>query len=137
MTSGRISQSWLRNRINARNVMVCVLAGAIGLPGQLPLPGQEPNPAVTEYQVKAAYLTKLGRFVESWSTRANPSADESFDLCVLGRDPFGPALDSAVRGLNISGSPLDAKRIVRAQDALGCRVLFISSSWKKVSCSVS
>jgi hypothetical protein len=90
---------------------------------------QDPKPAAyPEYQVKAAYLTGLGRYVEKWSTRANPSPDEPFDLCVLGQDPFGTLLDEAVRGEKIGGAPLEAKRIARPQDALVCRVLFIGST---------
>jgi hypothetical protein len=93
------------------------------------LSAQDPKAAVyPEYQVKAAYLTGLGRYVEKWSTRANPSPDEPFDLCVLGQDPFGSALDDAVKGEKIGGAPLAAKRISRPQDALGCRVLFIGST---------
>ena len=86
------------------------------------------GPKPTEYNVKAAYLTNLGRFVEKWSARPNPSPDESFDLCVLGQDPFGPTLDAAVKGEKIGGSPLEARRISHPQDALSCRVLFIGSS---------
>lgn len=90
-----------------------------------PLAAQGPKP--TEYQVKAAYLSNLGRYL-SWSNRAKPSAEEPFELCVLGTDPFGPALDAAVTGESIGGAMLTARRINRPQDALNCRVLFVSSS---------
>jgi hypothetical protein len=89
-------------------------------------PAQDPKP--TEYHVKAAYLSNLGRFVEQWSTRPRPTPEESFDLCVLGQDPFGSLLDAAAKGETIAGSPVAAKRIARPQDASGCRILFISSS---------
>jgi hypothetical protein len=93
------------------------------------LAAQDPkSPVYPEYQVKAAYLTDLGRYVEKWSARANPSPDEPFDLCVLGQDPFGSTLDAAVKGEKIGGSPLEAKRISHPQDALGCRILFIGST---------
>lgn len=81
-----------------------------------------------EYQVKAAYLTDLGRYVEQWASRPRPSPDEPFEICVLGQDPFGPSLDAAVRGEKIDGAPLAARHIARAQDAPGCRVLFVGSS---------
>jgi hypothetical protein len=91
----------------------------------------------TEYQVKAAYLANFSKFVE-WPARAAKS--ESFNICVLGQDPFGKALDSAVAGETINSSPLAAKRISRPQDALDCRVLFISSSedshWKEILASL-
>ena len=81
----------------------------------------------TDYQVKAAYLTNLGRFVSGWSAKIS-SPDETFDICVLGQDPFGSDLDRAVRGEKIGASPLAAKRISGPQEATGCRVLFIGSS---------
>ncbi len=86
------------------------------------------NPTFTEYQVKAQYLSNFGRFVKKWSNRPMPSGDEPFDLCVLGQDPFGASLDAAVKGEDINGAPLNPRRVARAQDALGCRVLFISSA---------
>jgi YfiR/HmsC-like len=96
----------------------CLFASAL-------LPAQDPKP--TEYQVKAAYLTNLGRFVSQWSARTG-SSDETFDICVLGQDPFGPDLDTAVKGEKIGGSPLAARRVSGPQEAAGCRVLFISGS---------
>jgi hypothetical protein len=107
---------------------VCVALIAVCSAARL-LPAQALK--ATDYQVKAAYLTNLGRFVEQWSTRAKPSPDESFDLCVLGEDPFGSVLDVAVKDEKIGGARLAAKRIAKAQDAAGCRVLFISSSEEK------
>jgi hypothetical protein len=83
--------------------------------------------------VKAAYLANFPKFVE-WP--ASVAKSESFDICVLGQDPFGGALDSAVAGQTINSSPIAAKRISRPQDALNCRVLFISASeeghWKAI-----
>ena len=48
--------------------------------------------------------------------------------CVLGQDPFGPALDATVAGETIDRAHVVAKRISRPQDAAHCRILFISSS---------
>jgi hypothetical protein len=84
------------------------------------------SPAPTEYQVKAAYLSNFGRFV-GWSGSA-AGGDSPFYVCVLGEDPFGAALDSALAGQKIGPSPLAARRISRIEDAQDCRILFISSS---------
>jgi hypothetical protein len=101
-------------------LLVAVSAGA-----QQPKP-IEPKP--TEYQLKAQYISDFGRFVKKWADRAQPSPAEPFELCVLGQDPFGPILDATVKGEDINGSPMSARRVAHAQEALGCRVLFISSS---------
>ena len=81
----------------------------------------------TEYQVKAAYLYNFGKFDDSSETRAAAKRD-GFEICVLGQDPFGAALDGALARQSIDGKSVMARRLTKPQDALGCRVLFISSS---------
>jgi hypothetical protein len=81
----------------------------------------------TEYQVKAAYLYNFGKFVV-WPDKGASKNDQSFEICVLGEDPFGTALDSAVTGATIGGKGVAAKRIAKAQEIDDCRVVFISSS---------
>jgi len=80
----------------------------------------------TEYQVKAAYLYNFGKFVE-WPTRGTTS-ESSFNICVLGQDPFGSTFGSTLGGENIKGKSVLLKRIPNAQEAVGCHILFISSS---------
>jgi hypothetical protein len=79
----------------------------------------------SEYQVKAAYLYNFGKFV-NWP--ADVATASEFDVCVLGRDPFGPLLDATVSDSTINGKRVNAKRIARAQDAAACRVVFIAAS---------
>jgi hypothetical protein len=86
--------------------------------------GQQSNP--TEYEVKAAYLYNFGKFVE-WPAKAR-TADDSFTICVLGQDPFGTTFDTTIAGENINGKKVVIKRVAKPQDALSCRILFISSS---------
>jgi YfiR/HmsC-like len=82
------------------------------------------SPKPTEYQVKAAYLSNFGKFVQ-WS---GPAAGNTFKVCVLGQDPFGSTLDAALAGEKINHLPLEAKRVVTPQQAGDCRILFISAS---------
>jgi uncharacterized protein DUF4154 len=86
---------------------------------------QQPKPS--EYQVKAAYLYNFGRFVK-WPANIPADKGDSFAVCVLGKDPFGPTLDSALAGEALDGKPVVIRRISRPQDAGDCRVLFISST---------
>jgi hypothetical protein len=80
----------------------------------------------TEYQVKAAYLYNFGKFVE-WPAKVTAS-DSSFNICVLGQDPFGSTFSRSIAGESIKGKNVLLKRIPRAQEASGCHILFISSS---------
>jgi hypothetical protein len=93
-----------------------------------PIPTLEAQrPKVSEYQVKATYLYNFGRFVQ-WPPDATAAKGDSFSICVLGQDPFGPSLDSTLTGETLDGKPLAVKRISTARDAGECRVLFISST---------
>ncbi len=80
----------------------------------------------TEYQVKAAYLYNFAKFVE-WPPQVM-SSDSSFNICVLGRDPFDSTFQTTIAGESIKGKNVLVKRIPRAQDGAGCQILFISSS---------
>ncbi len=84
------------------------------------------QPKPTEYQVEATYLYNFGQFVK-WpaDTAATPN---SFDICVLGQDPFGPVLNTILADETIAGKSVVARRILTPQEGLNCHVLFISSS---------
>jgi hypothetical protein len=80
----------------------------------------------TQYEVEAAYLFNFGKFV-AWPGAAQ-SSNSAFLICILGDDPFGPVLDRAIAGETLRGRPVQDKRIARPQDAIGCSILYISSS---------
>lgn len=84
----------------------------------------------SEYEVKAAYLYNFGRFVE-WPQNIPSGQTNEFTICVLGRDPFGLALDATISGEKIDGKNVVARRISKVGEAAACRVLFISSSENK------
>jgi len=86
------------------------------------LEAQTPKP--TEYEVQAAYLSNFGRFVE-WPAR-NAGTNNTFYVCVLGQDPFGPLLDAALKGEAIAGESMAAKRVANAAEAANCRVVFVN-----------
>jgi hypothetical protein len=97
----------------------------IGIPN---MQGQHAKP--TEYEVKATYLYNFSRFVE-WPAQGLPVQSDAFAICVLGENPFGPALNATVAQETIAGKSVVAKQISTPQDAVNCRVLFISSSEAK------
>jgi len=83
-----------------------------------------------EYQVKAAYLYNFGRFVE-WPSNITTASTGSFTICVLGEDPFGPALDSTLTGETRGNQKVAARRISSPQEYVDCQILFISTSEAK------
>jgi hypothetical protein len=80
----------------------------------------------TESQVKAAYLFNFGKFVR-WPD-ARTGADDTLEICVLGRNPFGRVLDDTVKGETIGSRKVISKTFPDIQDAAGCRILFVSPS---------
>jgi len=100
----------------------CMLAASSSAQGQ--------RPKATEYEVKAAYLYNFGKFIE-WPATAVQIGSDSFEICVLGQDPFGRALDAAVANETIAGKRVVVREIPVAEDVANCRVLFISSSEDK------
>jgi hypothetical protein len=81
----------------------------------------------SEYQVEAAYLYNFGRFVE-WPARSTTVQTGAFNICVLGEDPFGQALDATLTGETIGNQRVAARRISSLQMSADCQILFISSS---------
>jgi hypothetical protein len=80
----------------------------------------------TEYQIKAAFLLNFTRFVE-WPEVPNAAFD-SLTLCVLGRDPFGRALDQILDGQIVHGRPVLVRRIAGIPELPSCQVVFLSES---------
>lgn len=80
----------------------------------------------TDYDVKAVYLYNFGRFVE-WPASVTEKSD-AFNVCVLGQDPFGPALDATLASETIGGKSVSARRISTPQEAANCQILFMSSA---------
>jgi hypothetical protein len=75
--------------------------------------------------VKAAYLYDFGKFV-AWPPKVPAGSD--FPICVLGRDPFGATFDATIAGETINGKKVVVNRIAKPQEAMNCRILFISAS---------
>jgi hypothetical protein len=80
----------------------------------------------TEYQVKAAYLYNFGKFVQ-WPAKNGEPKNDSFSICLLGRNPFGGAL-AGLAGQTINGRIVETRHIPGVQDAKKCEVLFVAAS---------
>jgi YfiR/HmsC-like len=75
-----------------------------------------------ENRIKAAFLYKFPQFVE-WPSGALEGR-RTFDLCVLGPNPFGTVLNDLTAGEVLGGRPFAVRR-VDADAARGCQVLFL------------
>lgn len=75
-------------------------------------------------QVKAAYLAKFPFYVE-WPPAALPAPGAALQLCVVGDDPFGVALDEAVAAQPVQGRPMQVRRLRTLQRDSGCHVAYV------------
>jgi hypothetical protein len=88
--------------------------------------------ASLEYEVKAAFLLNFAKFVE-WPANAFATPNSPLAICVLGKDPFGRALDEVVRGERIDGRVVIVRRILEARVAAKtCQMVFIAAGAKDV-----
>jgi len=81
-----------------------------------------------EYEVKAVFLFNFAKFIE-WPPAAFKDAQSAVTLCILGKDPFGDALDS-LRDKTIEGRKLVIRRVSKIEEADKCHILFVSASEK-------
>ena len=78
----------------------------------------------TEYEVKTAFIYNFAKFVE-WQK----IEDETLSLCIIGDDPFGPAMKN-LEGKTAAGKRIVVRNISSIEGLKKCRMLFISSSEK-------
>jgi hypothetical protein len=83
-----------------------------------------PAESRSEYQIKAAYLINVARFVE-WLA---PESKPAFHFCLVGRDPFGEILGDLVAGKTINNRPLQIRRIAGMAELESCDVVFLPAS---------
>jgi hypothetical protein len=79
-----------------------------------------------EYQVKAVCVLNAARLV-SWPADAFAAANSPLVIGVLGDNPFGSALDEAVKGETVRQRPIVVRRVGLAE-AAGCHLLFVCRS---------
>jgi hypothetical protein len=83
----------------------------------------------TEYAVKAAFLFQFPRFIQ-WPESVGGPAPDPVTLCVVGDDPFGPALDElGARGAEGLAEGVRVRvRHVAGLEGAGCHIAFISNA---------
>jgi hypothetical protein len=84
------------------------------------------NASTDEYTLMALYIYNFAKFTR-WPNNSFQSPKSSLNLCVLGDDPFGAALDS-IEGRLVDTHSLSIDHYPRVAVAKGCHILFVSQS---------
>jgi hypothetical protein len=79
-----------------------------------------------EYRVKAAYLYNFFLFVD-WPSQAFASSTASFELCILGADPFGESLAPIVTK-TARQRDIQLRQVPRGGNLEGCHLVFIGAA---------
>jgi hypothetical protein len=87
-----------------------------------PLSSERPP---TEYEVKAAFIYTFARYIQ-WPKESD--TNKPFVIAVIGKDPFGVALDDAVYGQKVQGRSVVIKRFTKIDDVPNCDILFVCAS---------
>jgi hypothetical protein len=112
---------WIRCRHRSPGKFAVLLGLMLGAMAA-PLFGAE----AAEYEVKAAFLYNLARFVE-WPKEALGARAAQFQLCVYGQDPFDGAL-TPIEGKEIDGKEVVVRRLGPTESVAGCHMVFVSAS---------
>ena len=88
-----------------------------------------------EVAVKATFLTKFPSYLDWPSKQLSPGAP--IIVCVIGADPFGPALEQAIAGQSSGGHMLILRRYPSASDIDKCHIAYLGGSGREVSAALA
>lgn len=81
----------------------------------------------TEYEMKAVFMYKLASYIR-WPQSATLDPHRPFTIGILGKDPFGRAIDDTLSGEAVEGRPVVVRRLSEIDEATRCDLVFVSSS---------
>ena len=90
----------------------------------LPISLSEAADVPLEYGVKATFLLRFTQFIE-WPSEALGPTDAPFNICVVGNDPFGAALDQIVSGETVNGRKVGDPKMDREPARGLCQIIFV------------
>lgn len=95
------------------SVLICLSTSSFAVAG-----------VAEEYQVKAAFFYHFARFIE-WPAENFSSKDDSFRICIVGKNPFQGELEKILSGKKVHNRPF--KLMTQMSDAklLQCHVVFV------------
>ncbi|MCV2359187.1 YfiR family protein [Paucibacter sp. TC2R-5] len=94
-----------------------------------------PDELPSEYRLKAAFLYRIGQFVE-WPETPQRAGDSAFTICVLGSNPFGESLrELSTRSLG--ARPIALLYPSSASEARLCQIVYTDLPTKKTVLELS
>jgi hypothetical protein len=113
--------SHLVSRIRSIPAIACLLLSIFSAPAEATV--SQPS----QSDVEAVYLFDFGKFIR-WPAGSDQGP---MSICVAGAPSFSTGLEKVVANENISGRPLEVRRISRTEDESGCAILFIDTTQRE------
>lgn len=82
--------------------------------------------APLESQIQAVFLLNFTKFIE-WPPGALGPSYSTFNICILGNNPFDGTLDQVVAGEVVYGRKVVVQKLDREPEAGSCQIVFIDS----------
>jgi hypothetical protein len=104
-------------------IYAAVMCAIFGVPAATSATQNE----VSDFAVKAAYLSKFGGFIR-WPDAAFSSETSPITICVIGDSPVASALEKVASGRQGGQRPIVARNIKTVSIDSGCHILFTGDS---------
>ena len=86
--------------------------------------GEEPG-RVNPSRVEAAFLRNFARYV-TWPAHAFAEDRSPWNICILGRDPFGEVLEQTFKGRTEQGRTFETFRAEALDKLPSCQIVFVA-----------
>ncbi len=84
----------------------------------------------SEDDIRAAMVQHLTMFVD-WPPWKMDAAHQQFNVCLLGTDSIGPALENVFRNKMVNSKPVIVQRVETGAKLDGCHLLYLGSGLKR------
>ncbi len=113
--------------VRRHGMMLAVLWAASWAVMASAMPAQAQTGAVSDAEVKAAYLYNFAKFVE-WPQEAFADASSPLIIAVVDNEPFAELLAGTVAGKKVNNRSFQVIAVKRGTPLHGCHVLFVASN---------
>jgi hypothetical protein len=118
---------WRQKPFRASRVLLFVVFLAVVSANITAVSSNLTEPAVSEYEVKAAYVYYFAKFIE-WPQTALAQKNAPFIVGVVGDDEFGELLRRVVKDKTILEHPIQVRLAKWPGDLHACHILYVSYS---------
>lgn len=81
--------------------------------------------SASEYQLKAVFIYNFSHFID-WPETSFETSYAPFVIGIIGRDPFGPYLEQAIKNERIRSHIMEVKHFDNVLEANKCHMLYIN-----------